>query len=256
MLLHPNPADWLVVRGNYQSWNHSFLSQITPKNVGDLRLAWVWSMNEGYANQPQPLVHNGIMYLFNTDNSCRPSTRAPAFDFGKSGTSHRPARRRTGAIRNLAIYGDKVFVPTPTRTSPSLMRAPENAWDVEMGDYTKGLGNSDGPIVITEKCFKESPDATVQGQPEEQGCSPRLRSGHRQTGCGDSTPLPNPESPAANLGQPLEHAAPAVKRGSREATTKLKSHDLGRGATNPGGAGEPRIERCRPADLYTSYTLA
>ena len=34
MLLHPNPADWLMVRGNYQAWNHSALTQITPQNVG------------------------------------------------------------------------------------------------------------------------------------------------------------------------------------------------------------------------------
>ena len=46
MLLHPDPADWLMVRGNYQAWNHSPLTQITRDNVQDLRLAWVWSMND------------------------------------------------------------------------------------------------------------------------------------------------------------------------------------------------------------------
>ena len=29
MLVHPDPADWLMVRGNYQAWNHSALTQIT-----------------------------------------------------------------------------------------------------------------------------------------------------------------------------------------------------------------------------------
>ena len=69
MLLHPDPSDWLMIRGNYQAWSHSPLTQITPKNVHDLRLAWVWAMNEGTgSNEPSPLIHNGIIYLVNPDN--------------------------------------------------------------------------------------------------------------------------------------------------------------------------------------------
>ena len=41
MLLHPDPADWLIMRGNYQAWSYSPLTQITRDNVGELRLAWV-----------------------------------------------------------------------------------------------------------------------------------------------------------------------------------------------------------------------
>src|SRR6185436_2713677 len=44
MLRHPDPADWLIVRGNYQAWNNSPLAQITPQNVNRLQLAWVWAM--------------------------------------------------------------------------------------------------------------------------------------------------------------------------------------------------------------------
>ena len=35
MLLHPDPGDWLMIRGNYQAWNHSSLTQITKNNVGE-----------------------------------------------------------------------------------------------------------------------------------------------------------------------------------------------------------------------------
>src|SRR6267143_3422318 len=68
MLRRADPSDWLMVRGNYQAWNHSALTQITRDNVHDLKLAWVWAMNEGLANEPSRLVHNGIIYLANTDN--------------------------------------------------------------------------------------------------------------------------------------------------------------------------------------------
>src|SRR5207244_6679047 len=68
MLRNPSPADWLMARRNYQGWSHSPLTQITRDNVKDLQLAWVWMMQDGGANEPTPLVHDGIMYLTNTAN--------------------------------------------------------------------------------------------------------------------------------------------------------------------------------------------
>ena len=69
MLRNPPPGDWLMARRNYQAWSYSPLSQMTRDNVKDLQLAWVWAMNEGGANQPTPLVHDGVMYLINTLNT-------------------------------------------------------------------------------------------------------------------------------------------------------------------------------------------
>src|SRR5579862_141782 len=114
MLLKPDPADWLIVRGGYMGWNHSALSQINRDNVKDLRLVWSWSMHDSAAaNEPTPLVHNGVIYLINTDNILQ------ALD-GRTGDliweNHlRPPRSvpgGTGAMRNMAIYGDKVFAET------------------------------------------------------------------------------------------------------------------------------------------------
>ena len=68
MLKNPPAGDWLMARRVYQGTSYSPLNQITADNVKDLRLAWVWNMNEGGANQAMPLVHNGIMYLWNTGN--------------------------------------------------------------------------------------------------------------------------------------------------------------------------------------------
>src|SRR5262249_10611777 len=68
MLRKPDPADWLMFRGNYQAWSHSALKEITTANVADLELAWVWAMAEGGTQQSHPLVHNGILYLLNPHN--------------------------------------------------------------------------------------------------------------------------------------------------------------------------------------------
>ena len=52
MLKNPPAGDWLMVRRNYQGWSNSPLNQITTNNVQDLKLAWVWAMNEGGASEP------------------------------------------------------------------------------------------------------------------------------------------------------------------------------------------------------------
>ncbi len=69
MLRHPDPGDWLMIRRNYQAQSYSPLDEITTANVKDLRLEWVWAMNDGGANEPTPIVHNGIIYLANPSNT-------------------------------------------------------------------------------------------------------------------------------------------------------------------------------------------
>jgi alcohol dehydrogenase (cytochrome c) len=173
MLLHPDPGDWLMVRGNYQAWNHSPLSQVTRRNVSDLRLAWVWSMNEGGANEPTPLVHNGIIYLVNTDNIVQ------ALD-GRTGdliweTRARPAGQQgggTGATRNLAIYQDKIFIATTDAHLIALdARTGKMGWDTVIADNKKGFGNSSGPIVIRGKVLQGlSGCDRYKAHENEQGC--------------------------------------------------------------------------------------
>ena len=64
MLKDPEPGDWLMVRRNYQAWNDSPLTEITPANVKGLKLAWSWMLTDGEGRyQPAPLIHNGMMYI-------------------------------------------------------------------------------------------------------------------------------------------------------------------------------------------------
>ena len=67
-------------------------------------------MNEGETNEPTPLVHDGIIYLANSENIVQ------ALD-GRTGEliwEHhtRPPGRDVRATRNIAIYEDKVFLAT------------------------------------------------------------------------------------------------------------------------------------------------
>src|SRR5258708_299315 len=154
MLLKPDPADWIMVRGGYPGWSHSALKQVTKDNVGQLQLAWVWSMNDGLgASEATPLVHNGIMYLVNVDNIVQ------ALD-AKTGELLWENRIRpwgavaggTGAMRNLAIYQDKVYVASTDAHMFALdAKTGKTVWDTLLGNNAKGFGNSSGPIIINAK---------------------------------------------------------------------------------------------------------
>jgi len=112
MLRNPDPGDWLMIRRDYQASSYSPLSQINAGNVKHLRLVWEWAMNEGGgANEPTPIVHNGVIFLANTSNVVQ------AID-GRTGDliwENRIGPDVTGAIgaiRSLALYQDKVFMAT------------------------------------------------------------------------------------------------------------------------------------------------
>ena len=47
ILQNPAPADWLMWRRTLNSWGYSPLDQITPNNVKQLSLAWVFSTGRG-----------------------------------------------------------------------------------------------------------------------------------------------------------------------------------------------------------------
>ena len=148
LLRNPPPGDWLMARRNYQGWSSSPLTQITRDNVKNLQLAWVWAMNEGGANEPMPLVHNGIIYLINTGNVLQ------ALD-GRTGDliweNHVGPNTQVGiaAMRNIAIYENKVLVATnDARLVAVDARNGRTVWDTPIADRAKGYANTAGPIVI------------------------------------------------------------------------------------------------------------
>jgi alcohol dehydrogenase (cytochrome c) len=151
MLRNPDPSDWLMIRRNYQAHSYSPLDSITKANVKDLRLEWVWAMNDGGANEPTPIVHNGIIYLANTSNTVQ------ALD-GRTGELiwenyiGPNAVRAYGATRSLGIYDDKVFIATTDAQLYGLdARSGKVVWQTAIADPKKGYSNTSGPIVIHGK---------------------------------------------------------------------------------------------------------
>ena len=163
MLKNPPAGEWLMARRVYQGTSYSPLNEITAANVKDLKLAWVWNMNEGGANQTMPLVHNGVMYLWNTGNVIQ------ALD-AKSGeliweNEVGPLEHiGFGSMRNIAIYGDKIVAATTDARLVTLSAINgRKVWDVTIADRTKGYSNTSGPIVAKGKVIQGLQGCTRYG---------------------------------------------------------------------------------------------
>ncbi len=149
MLNHPAEGDWLMFRRNYQGWSFSPLKQIDAGNVKNLQLKWAWAMNEGGANEVTPIVHEGIMFLSNTDNI----VQALDAKTGKLIWENRIGPRSPylyGGNRSLALYQDKVFVATTDAHLVALdARSGKLAWNVAISG--KGHSQTGGVMVIHGK---------------------------------------------------------------------------------------------------------
>ncbi len=178
MLRNPDPGDWLMIRRNYQAHSYSPLDSITTANVKDLRLEWVWAMNDGGANEPTPIVHNGIIYLANTSNTVQ------ALD-GRTGDLIWENRigpestRAYGATRSLGIYEDKVFIATTDAQLYALdARTGKIVWQTGIADPKKGLQQHQR----TARDPRQSSPGShgLRAVPARGLLHQRLRRGHRQ----------------------------------------------------------------------------
>jgi len=145
MLRNPDPADWPMMRGNYQAHSYSALNQVNAGNVGDLQLEWVWNMGNG-SSEPAPLVYGGVIYLINPGNVIQ------ALD-GRTGDliwEHDATDPEDNQdMRGIALYGDKIIQATTDARIVALdARTGEQVWETLIQE---GNSNSSGPIVADGK---------------------------------------------------------------------------------------------------------
>ncbi len=154
MLRNPDPGDWLMIRRNYQAWSYSPLNQINTTNVKSLQLAWVWEMTEGGANEPTPIVHDGVMFLANPGNVVQ-ALNARTGELIWENRIGPDLSNGLGAIRSLALYQDKVYLATTDVRLVALnARTGKVAWETRIADPAKGYGNTSGPIVVGGKVLQ------------------------------------------------------------------------------------------------------
>src|SRR5262249_39400739 len=148
-------GDWLMLRGNYQAWSYSPLSRITPANVKNLRLVWTRAMSESGANQPSPLVHSNTIFLINASNYVQALDARTGDLIWENQVGPTVGIGGTNAMRNVAIYRDKVYAATTDGRIVALNAVTGKvAWDTRISAKTKDFTETSGPIVIQGKVIE------------------------------------------------------------------------------------------------------
>ena len=148
------PENWLTYSGTYKSQRHSRLDQITPTNVADLELAWVFQARSLEVFQATPLVVDGIMYLVEPTNTvvALDATLGRVF-WTYEYTPSRESRPCCGAVnRGLGILGDTLFLATVDANLIALDAiSGEPLWKTSVGDPAVGYSLTLAPLVIKDK---------------------------------------------------------------------------------------------------------
>jgi len=157
LLQNPDPGDWINWRRTLDAWGYSPLKQVNKQNARQLQLAWSWGLGPGHIEMT-PLVYNGVMYVVNPmSKDGAGGVQALDAVTGDLLWDYRhpleaPPVFNGGNMRNLAIYGDKIFLATPDAHIVALNATTGKvAWDRTTADYKLGYAYTSGPIVVKGK---------------------------------------------------------------------------------------------------------
>jgi alcohol dehydrogenase (cytochrome c) len=252
------PQNWLTYSGNLAGHRHSLLTQITPANVKDLELQWVFQ-TRGPAEpvekfEATPLVVDGIMYTVLAPNHVVALDAATGRMFWLySPRISQLARVCCGRVnRGLAILGDTLFMGTIDGHLIAIdAKTGKPIWDKAVVKPELGYSFTVAPLIVKDKVI-------VGPSGGEYGIRGFIAAFDAATGneVWRFNTMPGPGEPGHETWTDPEKTAwktgggPAWVTGSYDAALNLLY--WGTGNPGPDWNGDPR-----PGDnLYTDSVLA
>jgi len=149
------PENWLTYGGNYYGQRFSGLKQITPQNVAQLKVAWVYQPARPAGNvETSPVVVDGIMYVTEPPSTV---TAIDAHDGAKL-WSWSPVLHNVVAIglfqtnRGVAVLDGNVYVATIDAHLVALdARTGALRWNTVVADNRMGYAITGPPLAIDGK---------------------------------------------------------------------------------------------------------
>src|SRR5262245_41097402 len=146
--------NWLIYSGNYSSTRYSQLAQITPANVKNLELKWMYQGAAVGAWQTTPLVVDGIMYLTQRPND------VVALDAktGRVFWIYRHTLSPTLLVccgannRGLAMLGDTLYMGTLDAYLVAIdAKSGRPLWKTQVADAKGGYSLTHAPLAVKDK---------------------------------------------------------------------------------------------------------
>ena len=245
-------ADWPSMHGQLSGNRFSPLTKLTPENVGGMGVKWVFAVPNAGRLQGTPQVHDGVMYVTNTNTviALDAGSGARLWEYTKPATQGLVGNARSpGNNRSVTIAGDKVFMQTDHAHLIALNRhTGQVVWDTEMADYRQNY-NATGSLLAVENLVVAG---TAGG---EQGVRGFLAAFDQQTGkeVWRTWTIPLKGEPGADTwqGPDIEHGGgPTWLTGSYDPETKTIYWPTGN--AGPDFNGDNRLGD----NLYTCSILA
>ena len=147
------PGNWLTYSRNLQGHRFSPLTEITPANVGRLKVKWAYQFPEAN-NEVSPIVADGVMYISGPNTATALDTKT-----GRSLWSWKrtvPTDYRNvgfGKVnRGPAIMDDMLYVATLDCYLVALdIKSGVERWSTKVADYKMGYSLTVAPLAIKGK---------------------------------------------------------------------------------------------------------
>jgi alcohol dehydrogenase (cytochrome c) len=151
------PQNWLTYSGSYKSQRYSTLDQITPANVKDLHLQWVFqvrTLGGGDKFEASPIVNDGVMYTVSPPNDVVALDAVTGRQFWRYNHNVAPAARVCcGRVnRGVAVLGNRVFMGTIDGRVVALnAKTGAVEWNVAIDRPEAGYSITVAPLVVKDK---------------------------------------------------------------------------------------------------------
>lgn len=158
-----NPEAWLMYGGGYKQQRHTTADVITPENVGDLEMEYLFQTGTGSGElEGSPVVVPGdppVMYQTNGPNHVKALNARNAEVFWSYTYANPNNIRPCCGLNNrgVAVFKDKVFMTTLDAGMVALDRyTGEQLWYYDAADQTAGYANTEAPLVYEGKVIMGS----------------------------------------------------------------------------------------------------
>ena len=146
----PTQESWLHYGGNYASWRHSPITELTPESASRLRLAWIAQTGVSGQLESSPVVYDGVLYLTSSFN------RLLAYDASDGSLLWRYDHENPSDLRiccgpvnrGVGIAGDLVIMGTLDARLLAFNRLTgELVWNTEVEPYASGFSITSAPLI-------------------------------------------------------------------------------------------------------------
>jgi len=145
-LQHPSPDSWPTYHGDYSGRRHSPLTQIAPRNVGNLGLAWAFQTNQTQQIKSSPILVDGILYFSVPDNIWAVDARSGHMVWH---FNHPTTEGSHIGNRGVAMYKDSLYFTTPDDHLLSINAKDGTLrWDKVIADVKRGYWASMSPLIV------------------------------------------------------------------------------------------------------------